>query len=92
MISTSEIQPVNKLETNVTEPCGEIPIKLLNAVRLYDENSWRMSTRDEGFCVNISVQSMMTRTVGNFSFMIDGIDLVINSRQGHYVYGTQPNV
>ena len=87
MISTSEIQPENKLETNVTEPCGEIPIKPLNAVwLLYDEN------RDEGFCVNISVQSIMTRTVGNFSFMIDGIDLVINSRQGHYVYGTQPNV
>jgi len=61
-----------------------MPIKPLNVVWfLYYENSWLLPTREEGFWVNISVRSMMTRTLGNFSFITDGMNLSMDAQDGH---------
>jgi len=65
VISTSDIPPVYNGDTNVTVPCGDIPISDLNVgLLLYLLYSCELSISDEGFSVYSSVQSMITRVDG----------------------------
>lgn len=65
--SRSEMEPVKRLETKVTAPHGAIPISPLKVVVfLYDEKTSDWRVRDDGFWHRTSVQSMITRTSGQY--------------------------
>lgn len=72
----SAMEPVNKLDTNLTAPHGATPINPLKVVVfLYEENTSDWSVSKDGFWHLISVQSMMTLTSGqnciNFSGLVE---------------------
>ena len=74
VISTSEIQSVYSEEIEVTAPSGAIPSKHLKVfVLLCDEYNCECKTKNDGCCVLISVQSMITRVFGHVALKHSGI-------------------
>jgi hypothetical protein len=74
VISTSEMQHVYSEEIEVTAPCGANPSKHLKEfVPLYAEHSCEFKTKNDGCCVLISVQSMITRVFGHVALKHSGI-------------------
>ena len=68
------MQPVYSEEIEVTAPCGAIPSKHLKVfVPLYAVHNCEFKTKNDGCCVLISVQSMITRVFGHVALKHSGI-------------------